>query len=114
MKYITTLIPEETRHDTIVEQTSRGTHINFTLRMCLNQSIRMVKRNGSKARNSITKEMAKVGGCLLATYNEIEDILAKEQKRKPRYATNGNEYVLCGIDSNGGLFPFRTVGRRTK
>lgn len=112
MKIITKSIPEETRHDTIVVYNRRGTHINFTLRMCLNQSIRMTKKNGGKARNSITKEMAKVGGCLIATYKEIEDILSKEQKRKPRYCTNCNEYVICGIDSNGDLFPYRHIGKR--
>ena len=110
MKYVTTLIPEETRHDEVV--TSRG--INFTLRMCINNSIRMVRRNGGKARTSIAKEMAKVGGCLIATYDEIEEILAKEQKRKPHHYTNGAEKTIIAIDSTGDLFPYRHIGSRIK
>jgi hypothetical protein len=103
MKYLTNLIPEETRHDEVV--TPRG--ISFTLRMCVNNSINMVRRNGKKAKSSIAKEMAKVGGALLATWNEVEEILAKEQKRKPNYCTNGNEKMIIAIDRDGELFPCR-------
>lgn len=107
MTYLTNLILEEKRHDWVIKQTPRGTAINFTLRMCVNASIKMVRRNGSKAKTSIAKEMAKVGGALLATWNEVEDILAKEQLRKPIYATNGHKKVIFAIDSNGDLFPYR-------
>lgn len=112
MKYVTTLIPEETRHDCVVKLTSRGHTVSFTLRGVINHCIRMVKKNGGKAKTSIAKEMAKVGGCLIATYNEVEEILAKQQKRKPRYATNGSEKVIIAIDSTGNLFPYRHIGKR--
>lgn len=115
MKYVTTLIPTEPRHDDIIVKTTKGGHlVNFTLRGVINNSIEMVKKNGAKAKTSIAKDMAKVGGCLIASCDELEDILAKEQKRKPHHYTNGAEKIIWTIDCSGDLFPYRHIGARVK